>query len=157
MDIHLDLLRPHGVNISTSKLSSHTRLILQNTQDIYSRLDPAFEVTAAAKEYRAGIYGVNERNCVMDDHIFSAINANTKKHFGRGYVTAASTLIKTSGYLPRGVMKLIRGNVAGRHHSMGRDPLGKFLWTTLRGKSNNLLCIITVYRVCQKKGTKPAA
>ena len=50
---------------------------------------------------------------------------------------------------------MIRGNPAGRHHSRGTDPLGRYSWNTLRGSNDKLLCIITAYRVCQRKGTSP--
>ena len=54
-------------------------------------------------------------------------------------------------------MQLTVGSPAGRYHSKGSDPLGKFAWTTLRGRNDNKLCVVTAYRVCQKKGTRPPA
>ena len=158
-EVHPDLLRTHGGDIHKPRPEGYERFALQNVRGITRWPLPAGEVITAMDENDIAVFGVTEPNCAMDDRITPAVDACLKRNFGRGYTSAASTPGEsggTSGYLPGGVMQLIRGNVAGRHHSMGRDPLGKFTWVTMRGKNDNLLCVITAYRVCQKKGTKPA-
>ena len=89
----------------------------------------------------------------MDKMMVSAINTKIKTQFGHEYISAASTLNNTSEYLPGGVVQLIHRSSAGRHHSMGKDPLAKFAWTILWGGNGRLLFIITAYRFCQTKGT----
>ena len=46
-------------------------------------------------------------------------------------------------------MHLMLGNVLGRHLSSGSCSLGRYSWSTFRGRNDNVLCCITGYRVCQ--------
>lgn len=153
-DIHPDLLRVHGSNFLEPATEGHVRLVFQNVRGISRGPDPAFELFEALRECNTGIFGVAEPNCGMDDAIVLPINAKLKKGYGTGFASVASTpgsVTSKTGYQPGGIMQLIQGEAARRHHSMGSDPLGKFTWMTLRGRNDRKLCVITAYRVCQKK------
>ena len=153
--IHPQLLQDHGDDIKTAPPKGCGRIALQNANGVTRGDLPAFEVIQAATELDIDIYGITEPNVAMTPEFKNRIDINTKRAFGRGFNTCTSTPHKSTGYLPGGIIQMIRGNPAGRHHSRGTDQLGRYSWNVLRGANDKLLCIITAYRVCQRKGTKP--
>ena len=49
---------------------------------------------------------------------------------------------------------IARGKVSGRVFNRIPDDLGRFSYMAMNGKDGIGVIMITVYRVCQKKGTK---
>ena len=143
-------MRVHGSDFQEPAMDGHERLVFQNVQGISRGPVPALELTDAINETHASIYGVAEPNCVMCDDIITPINARLDKEYGTGVAVACSTPGTTSksGYLPGGIMQIVKGSPTGRIHSTGRDPLGRFSWATFRGHNNNKLCTITAYHIC---------
>ena len=70
--------------------------------------------------------------------------------FGLGSfsIMAATTPVESpTMYKPGGVLSLINGNVKGRMLSADKDPLGRWVYTSLRQNTGPLLTIVTTYQV----------
>ena len=57
-------------------------------------------------------------------------------------------------YLPGGVAMMARGKIEGCITGRVPDNMGRYTYMSLKGKNNTGVLVVTVYRVCQKKGTK---
>ena len=125
----------------------------QNARGITRGDNPAEEVLEAASDYQLSLFGIAESNCEWNKELETAVTAATRKRFGNGFITCASTSRKNHGYLPGGVMQLARGNICGRKTSKGTDKYGRYSWMKFDGKNEQKLIIVTAYRVTQKKGT----
>ena len=123
---NLSVLLPYGSDIWQPTQEGCERVAFQNARGITRWPDPANEVISAAAEYGIGIFGVAEPNCAWDENMTAAVNAAAKKAFGCGFISPASMPSKKKGYLPGGIMQLIRGNVAGRHEKSGKDRYGQY-------------------------------
>ena len=70
--------------------------------------------------------------------------------FGLGAfsIMAASTPVESpTMYKPGGVLSLINGNIKGRMLSTGKDPLGRWVYLSLRRNTGPPLTIVTTYQV----------
>ena len=74
--------------------------------------------------------------------------------FRSGSTVMASAPSNAKHYLPGGVAMMARGKIEGRITRRVPDSLGRFTYMSLKGKNNTGVLVVTVYRVCQKKGTK---
>ncbi|KAL7546462.1 hypothetical protein ACHAWF_009794, partial [Thalassiosira exigua] len=113
---------------------------------------PAEDALDSHQNYGLSVFGIAEPNCGFDDKTVSLINAALTRDHGRGYAVCGSTSNKP-GYTPGGIMQMVTGSIAGRPGGRGCDPMGRFAWTKFHGKGDARLCVITAYRVVQKKGT----
>jgi len=157
-DRDLAILSPFGGDINKPVGPGCERLAFQNGNGIERWPNPAEDVFDAATQYDIGLCGIAEPNCAMDENLTAAMEIAAKKRFGCGIVSAASTPgTKKTGYLPGGILQLARGSIGGRHEKRGYDKMGNFTWMTLRGRNKKKLCVITAYRVCQIKGSKPSS
>jgi hypothetical protein len=59
--------------------------------------------------------------------------------------------------LPGGNLLTINGHTTGRICGRGSDPLGRFCWTTLRGRQDEGVIVITAYRVCHESYHNPGS
>jgi hypothetical protein len=72
-------------------------------------------------------------------------------------VYASSPTDRTTNYQPGGnLLSITRDNV-GRIQQTGHNPMGRFAWTTMRGKRDEGLLVIVAYRVCQDHNSKAGA
>ena len=153
-EINLSTTRSYGDDISNAALEGCIRIAFQNVHGIERGPDPFTEVTDAKVELGIDIFGAAETCVAWTSEFAAAASAVVRRRFGSGFAVGASTETKKHGFLPGGVMQTIRGNATGRNQQKGRDPLGRYVWMTLQGKNDKKLCIITMYRVCQQKGTR---
>ena len=132
---NLSCLYAYGSDISQPKGDGCARIAFQN-----SDID---------------IFGITEPNVAFTESFVSAVNGLVKKAFGRGHITYATMPNKKRGYHPGGILQLAQGTASARSTKHGGDKYGRYAWEEFHRKNNNKLCIITAYRVTQKKGTQP--
>ena len=151
----LSILHPFGDEVSATVPSGHERLGFQNAHGISRWPNPVEEVIETALKYQLGIFGIAESNCAWNEDLKMAVTAAVKQQFGNGAISCASSKLRREGYLPGGVMQMVRGSSAGRQVKSGSDKYGRYSWAEMTGKNDSKLCTITAYRVCQEKGTTP--
>ena len=61
----------------------------------------------------------------------------------------AATLFK-----PGGTLSMVHNDLVGRVKSKGADPLGRWSYLKLQGKSNKIVTFITAYQVCKKSSKR---
>ncbi|KAL7523469.1 hypothetical protein ACHAWF_003332, partial [Thalassiosira exigua] len=72
--------------------------------------------------------------------------------YGCGFPVCSSTS-KSNTYNPGGVMQLVAGPMVSRHIKSGSDAVGRYAWSKFGDQAGNKVCIISSYRVVQRKGT----
>ena len=144
----------HGDDINDPPIDGYERFGLQNANGITRGNMEAFDVMEAMEDLHLGIFGITKPNVAMTPEQKNLINTRARQRFGRATATCTSTPHKNRDYLPGGILQLIRGTAAGRLHSTGTNKMGRYSWSTLQGSNEKLLCVITAYRVCQKRGTR---
>ena len=77
-----------------------------------------------------------------------------RMQFGYGASVTLAAVSPKLGYLPGGTAMVMRGRTTGRITKLISDKLGRYTGMALRGKDESDILIITVYRVCQRKGAK---
>ncbi|KAL7534081.1 hypothetical protein ACHAWF_011769 [Thalassiosira exigua] len=108
----------------------------------------------AHQNYGLNVFGIAEPNCGFDDKTVSLINATLKKDHGCGHATCGP-MSTHPGFNPGGIMQAVTGSLIGRQvpSGSGCDKMGRYTWTKFRGKGDSELCVITAYRVVQRKDT----
>ena len=86
-------------------------------------------------------FGVAEPNCTVNDEFKDAVNAQARKRFGNGIAEGGSIKKSKLGYQPGGIMHVTQGKLLGRSGKRGTDKLGRYSWTTFRGKNDRELCV----------------
>ena len=133
------------------------RFAFQNARSILcDPSEPATDILDVIALYDIDHMGVAEPNCTINDNFEVAVNAQARKSFGNGVMAGGSIKKSKLGYKPGEIMQITRGKLLGRQGKRAVDKLGRFSWRTFRGKNKHKLIVITAYRVCQSKGTKPA-
>ena len=123
---NLSILRSFGDDITQAVLDGHERVGFQNPNGINRGIYPADEVIEAARKNKLGIIGMAETNCAWNDDLRIAVKAALKQRFGNEVTSFASSHLKNKGYLPGGVLQIVKGNSAGRHLKSGSDKYGQF-------------------------------
>jgi hypothetical protein len=72
-----------------------------------------------------------------------------------GYTSSPTD--RTNTYQPGGNLLSITRDNMGQINSTGKDLMGRFAWTTIRGKQDKGILIIVAYRVCQDHNTRIGA
>ena len=72
-------------------------------------------------------------------------------------IFASSPSERTAKYQPGGNLLSITRHSVGRIQNTGQDPMGRFAWTTMRGKRDEGILVIVAYRVCQDHNSKAGA
>ena len=89
-------------------------------------------------------------NCNLD-WVSRLVQSQCRKILGRNskLIMAASPIPFPNSHQPGGVMALIHGNNTGRVHSMGSDPLGRWVFIKLNGGGGRQITVIATYQVCK--------
>ena len=123
-----------------------------------TRLDPVPEANEEIDAMRAhgiDIMGLTETNLNWSSDAKNTLAALVRVAFGPNTTTvAASSPSDDRIYLPGGTAMMARGNSAGRVLKRVPDSQGRFSYMTFRGKDDKGIIMITVYRVCQQRGSR---
>jgi hypothetical protein len=111
----------------------------------------------AMEDLQVDIMGMSETNRPWTPHHRYAYDTMMQLWFrsSRTIYTSAPSHDHTQKYQPGGNLLTINGHTTGRIVSHGSDPLGRFCWTSLRGKRDKGVLLITAYRVCHTLSDNP--
>ncbi len=147
-----------GDNFSQSREDGTLRIAFQNIHGatLHSGLQVVPEIDTMS-EWNINIMGMSETNRPWTPKQKSLYDymMRTCFHSSRTIYTSATPPDHTFTHLPGGNLLTINGPTTGRIQNSGSDPLGRFCWTTLRGRRDEGVLIITAYRVCHEASHNP--
>lgn len=147
-------IQPFGADIK-HKQDNALRIAVQNINGF--RFDAAragAEEVDAMDKLGLDIFGLVETNINWSHEAKLRFEAMMRLQFTHAPIVTSSAPAAKEGYLPGGNAMVARGRVAGRVGKRHGDRLGRYSYMALSGKDNTGILVITLYRVCQKKGTK---
>ena len=150
----LEEIKAYGATIGT-KDNGVLRVAAQNTNGTHvGNVQSGAEEVNVMETIGIDILGITETklNPSLKDQM--NLSSMIKHAFGSGTAITSSDKSRQEGYLPGGTATLIRGNANERIVKCLSDSLGRYSGMALRGKEGSGALFLTVYRVCQKKGTK---
>ena len=131
------------------------RLAVHNTNGFHSdRARKGAEEIDAMETLGIDLLGLTETNVNWKNELKNEVAAWVRLAFGTGSTVMASAPSNAKHYLPGGVAMMAKGKIEGRITRRVPDSLGRYTYMALKGKTNTGILVVTVYRVCQKKGTK---
>jgi len=139
------------------------RLLLQNPNGIqphFSYSDFLFSLHVS-ENVGVGILSMPETNMNWQPHHISATKKCFKKNWEHSCIQCSQSEEEFENtYKPGGTLTAVMGTWTSRVIEKGIDPYGMGRWSyiVLRGKKEQKIYIVTVYRVCDKKesGSKTA-
>ena len=142
----------------TEKREGTLRLAYQNVRGVSDARGLTTPVEIEAMEHlQVDIMGMSETNRPWTPHHRYAYDTMMQLRFrsSRTFYSSAPSHDHTQKYQPGGNLLTINGHTTGRIVSHGSDPLGRFCWTTLRGRRDEGVLLITAYRVCHTLSDNP--
>ena len=129
------------------------RIATQNPNGFHAlSMTEGAECIDIMRELNLDIFGFSETNRNWDEKSRYALAQLTRRD-GPGISIAASDYSEKEGYLPGGTALLLKGNQCGRVSKRYPDKLGRYCFVLMHGKGNVVIPILTLYRVCQKRGS----
>ena len=139
---------PNAVRLAGHNINGTRLGLTARPQDGSEEID-------AMRSLGIDIMGLVETNTNWSHVARNTLAAMVRLAFGNNGNSVASSAPSTAkSYLPGGTAMVARGKVAGRVLKRVPDAQGRFSYMSFRGKRDTGIIVITVYRVCQKRGSK---
>jgi hypothetical protein len=151
-------LPPAGDQFPSTREEGILRFAFQNIHGttLHSGIQVAPEIDALL-DWDITVMGMSETNRPWTPKQKSVYDYMMDSCFSssRTIYTSAAPPDHTFTYLPGGNLLTINGHTTGRICERGSDSLGRFCWTTLRGRRDEGILVITAYRVCHEAHHNP--
>jgi hypothetical protein len=151
-------LPPAGDEFPLTREDGILRFAFQNIHGatLHSGIQVAPEINALL-DWDINIMGMSETNRPWTPKQKSVYDYMMDSCFysSRTIYTSAAPPDHNFTYLPGGNLLTINGQTTGRICEQGSDSLGRFCWTTLRGRRDEGILVITAYRVCHESHHNP--